>query len=102
MNLASATVTLSLAARDRTTSIRRWAACSGSCGFGEDLGDLGVGDILGQAVGAEQQDVAIGQGTAVDFDLDTDVRSAHDIGDDVAAGMFVRVLRRDGAGVTST
>ena len=89
MNLASATVTLSLAARKDHID-QAMGGLFRNCGLGEDLGDLGVGDILGQAVGAEQQDVAIGQGTAVDFDLDTDARSAHDVGDDVAAGMFAR------------
>ena len=90
--LASARVTLSLAPLAKASSTRRRAALFGIGILGEYACDLGFGQLIGQAVGAEQQDIAIGQGAAVDFHVDACARAAHDIGDDVPARMGASVF----------
>ena len=59
--LASARVTLSLAPSAKAASTRRRAALVGVGIIGEQASDRRLGQLIGQAVGAEQQDVAVGQ-----------------------------------------
>ena len=55
--------------------------------------DLRLIEGLGQAIGAEQQQVAVSQLAAVDLDLHALSRAAHDVGDDVPPGMLAGVPR---------
>ena len=59
----------------------------------EDLGDRVVVDGFGQAVGAEEQDVAVKQGELVDLGRDSLVRAADDVGNNVAPMVPWRPLR---------
>ena len=67
--------------------------------LGEDPGDLGVGDRLGQAVGAEDEDVAVADLELVDLGEDALARAAEHVGHDVAAMVVPGLLGGDHAGV---
>ena len=77
-------------------------ASAGVVGLGVMLKDLGnrvVGDGLGQAVGAEEQSVAVEQGELVDLGEDALAGAADDIRHDVAPLVLPGVLGRDRAAV---
>ncbi len=65
----------------------------------EDLGDRVVVDWLGQAVGAEEQRVAVEQDELVDLGRDALARAADDVGNDVAPIVPLGGLGRDRAAV---
>ena len=53
------------------------------------------GQLICQAVGAEEKDVAVGECAAVDLHVHPGARTSHNVGDDMPSGMGTRVFRRD-------
>ena len=77
-------------------------ASAGAVGVGvmlKDLGDRVVAGGPGQAVGAEEQGVAVEQGELVDLGKDALAGAADDVGHDVAPLVLPGVLGRDRAAV---
>ena len=85
----------------KLSSVRRTPSTSGVFGIGiqaQQLGDLLVMHRLAQAVGAEQEPIAIDKVELVHFASDTRRRTTQNVGHDVPPAVRPRLLGRELAG----